>query len=87
VVKGLVGHGVGAAVHESPQIPNFGNPGTGEMFQEGMVIALEPMVNEKSSDIKIASDGMTFVTKKGDLSAHFENTVVVTESGCEVLTR
>ncbi|MFW5884835.1 MAG: type I methionyl aminopeptidase [Patescibacteria group bacterium] len=86
VVKGLVGHGVGRAVHEPPQIPNFGEPGTGELFKEGMVIALEPMVNEKNSGIKVASDGMTFITKKGDLSAHFENTIVVTENGCQVLT-
>jgi methionyl aminopeptidase len=86
VVKGLVGHGVGKAVHEPPQIPNFGEPGIGELFEEGMVIALEPMVNEKNSGIKIASDDMTFLTKKGDLSAHFENTVVVTENGCQVLT-
>ncbi|MFO7807087.1 MAG: type I methionyl aminopeptidase [Candidatus Moraniibacteriota bacterium] len=86
VVTGLVGHGVGKAVHEPPQIPNFGEPGKGEMFTEGMVIALEPMVNEKNSGIKVASDGMTFVTKKGDLSGHFENTVVVTKDGCEILT-
>jgi methionyl aminopeptidase len=87
VVRGLVGHGVGHAVHEAPQIPNFGKAGTGIKWREGMVIALEPMVNEKNSSIKLGSDGLTFLTKKGGLSAHFEDTVVVTKNGCEILTR
>ncbi len=87
VVRGLVGHGVGYEVHEAPQIPNFGKAGTGMRWKEGMVIALEPMVNEKNSSIKLGSDGLTFLTKKGGLSAHFENTVVVTKNGCEILTR
>ena len=87
VVRGLVGHGVGHAVHEAPQIPNFGEANTGTKWLEGMVLALEPMVNEKGSSIKLASDKMTFLTKKGGLSAHFEDTVVVTKNGCEILTR
>lgn len=87
VVRGLVGHGVGHEVHEAPQIPNYGKAGTGLQWQEGMVIALEPMVNEKSPSIKIGSDQTTFLTKKGGLSAHFEDTVVVTKNGCEILTR
>lgn len=86
-VRGLVGHGVGYEVHEAPQIPNYGQVGTGIKWEEGMVIALEPMVNEKGSDIKLGYDQMTFLTKKGGLSAHFEDTVVVTKNGCEILTR
>ncbi len=87
VVRGLVGHGVGHAVHEAPQIPNYGRAGTGMKWRKGMVIALEPMVNEFGSGIKLGSDQTTFLTKKGGLSAHFENTVVVTRNGYEVLTR
>jgi len=87
VVRGLVGHGVGYEVHEAPQVPNFGERESGIEFKEGMVLALEPMVNELSSEIKLGSDQMTFLTKKGGLSAHFEDTIVVTKDGCEVLTR
>ncbi len=87
VVRGLVGHGVGYEVHEPPQIPNFGRVGTGIKWREGMVIALEPMVNEFSSSIKVGSDHMVFLTKKGGLSAHFEDTLVITKNGCEILTR
>lgn len=86
VVRGLVGHGVGYAVHEPPQIPNFGSPGEGLVLQEGMVLALEPMVNEISSEIKQGFDGFTFLTKRGGLSAHFECTVAVTKKGYQVLT-
>jgi methionyl aminopeptidase len=86
-VRGLVGHGVGHEVHEAPQIPNYGKAGTGLQWKEGMVIALEPMVNEKSSSIKVGSDQTTFLTKKGGLSAHFEDTVAITKNGFEFLTR
>lgn len=86
VVKGLVGHGVGYAVHEFPQIPNYGHPGGGLKLKEGMVLALEPMVNERTGKIKIGRDGFVFITKKGGFSAHFEHTVVVTKDGCELLT-
>ncbi len=87
VVQGLVGHGVGYEIHEAPQIPNYGKAGTGLKWQEGMVIALEPMVNERNSGIRIGSDRTTFLTRKGDLSAHFEDTVAVTKNGFEILTR
>ncbi len=85
-IRGLVGHGVGYAVHEDPQVFNFGSPGEGMVLKEGMVLALEPMVNEYSSEIELASDGFCFITKKGGLSAHFECTVAVTRKGHQVLT-
>ena len=87
VVRGLVGHGVGYAVHEFPQIPNYGSPGSGLKLKEGMVLALEPMVNEESGRIKLGRDGFSFVTKKKGLSAHFEHTIVVTKNGCELITK
>ncbi|MDA3815607.1 MAG: type I methionyl aminopeptidase [Patescibacteria group bacterium] len=87
VVRGLVGHGVGYEVHEEPQIPNYGKPEKGIKFEEGMVIALEPMVNELSSEISLAVDGFTFETKEGGLSAHFEHTLAVTKNGFEILTK
>jgi methionyl aminopeptidase len=86
VVRGLVGHGVGYAVHEPPQVPNFGKIGEGVKLKEGMVLALEPMINESTSDIKLAADGLTFETKDGGLSAHFECTVAITKKGHRVLT-
>lgn len=86
VVRELVGHGVGTAVHEPPSIPNYGKAGKGEPLVAGMVLAIEPMVNTKSGGVRIMPDGWTFKTKKGGLSAHFEDTVLVTERGHEVLT-
>lgn len=86
VVRQLVGHGVGRAVHEEPQIPNYGKPKTGEMLQPGMVLAIEPMVTVGSYRIKSSNDGFGFRTVDGSLSAHFEHTVVVTKKGCEVVT-
>ncbi len=85
-VKDLVGHGVGHAVHEPPQIPNFGKAGEGLKFEEGMVIALEPMLNEGGDQVKLALDDFTFVTADGKLSAHFEHTLAVTANGYEILT-
>ena len=85
-VKNLVGHGVGYAVHEPPQIPNYGKPGEGLILKENMVIALEPMINERSADIEIGDDGFVFITKRGGLSAHFEVTVAVTKNGYQLLT-
>jgi methionyl aminopeptidase len=87
-VKGLVGHGVGYEVHEPPQIPNFGKAGEGLQFKEGMVLALEPMVNQFSEDIRLDSekDGFAFTTVDGGLAAHFEHTIVVTKKGNEILT-
>ena len=87
VVRELVGHGVGRAVHEDPEIPNFGKKGTGQELVEGMVIALEPMATDGSPKVKLSKDGWTWFTKDGSRSAHFEHTVVVTKDGAEVLTR
>ena len=90
VVRELVGHGVGRAVHEDPEIPNWGKKGQGMKLIEGMVIALEPMATEgglKAPKIKILSDGWTWTTRDGSRAAHFEHTVVVTKTGAEVLTR
>ena len=87
VVRQLVGHGVGYEVHEPPRIPNFGRPGEGAEFKAGMVIAIEPMVNLGSHDIKVSPNGWDITTVDGGLSAHFEDTVVVTGKGCETITK
>jgi methionyl aminopeptidase len=87
VVRDFVGHGIGRSLHESPQIPNFGLPGKGVLLQPGMVLAIEPMINEKSPEVQILEDGWTAVTRDGALSAHFEHTVAICESGPEVLTK
>lgn len=86
-VRELVGHGVGKYLHEDPQIPNFRSNEKDVMLKTGMTLALEPMINEGSKYIKLMEDGWTYVTKDGKLSAHFEDTVVVTKSGCKILTR
>ena len=87
VVREFVGHGIGAALHEDPQIANYGEPGRGPRLAEGMVLAIEPMVNVGRPAVKVLSDGWTAVTKDGSLSAHFEHTVAVTKTGPLVLTR
>ncbi len=87
VVRELVGHGVGLAVHEDPQIPNYGEPGTGERIVENMVLALEPMFNMGDRKVKLAGDGWTWVTRDGSLSAHFEHTILITTDGPLVITR
>jgi len=87
VVRDFVGHGIGRRLHEDPQIPNYGQPGTGVRLKPGMVLAIEPMINEKSHDVKVLEDGWTVVTCDGCLSAHFEHTVAITENGPEILTR
>lgn len=87
VVREFVGHGIGRSLHESPQIPNFGSPGRGVTLKPGMVLAIEPMINEKGSDVKILEDGWTAVTCDCGLSAHFEHTVAITENGPEILTK
>ena len=87
VVREFVGHGIGATLHEEPQIPNYGTPGRGPRLAEGMVLAIEPMVNVGQAGVKVLADGWTAVTKDGSLSAHFEHTVAVTADGCRVLTR
>jgi methionyl aminopeptidase len=86
VVREFVGHGIGRALHEDPQVPNFGPPGEGPVLQPGMVLAIEPMVNVGGWKTKTLSDGWTVVTLDGSLSAHFEHTVAVTDNGPEVLT-
>jgi len=86
VVRELVGHGVGKKVHEDPQIPNYGVKGKGPMLKKGMVIAIEPMVNIGSYEIKLLDDGWSFATKDGSMSAHFEHTIAVTDDGYEILT-
>lgn len=87
VVRDLSGHGIGKNLQESPSIPNFGQPGTGPILKEGMTLALEPMVTAGNWQVKILDDGWTVVTVDGSLSAHFEHTIVVTETGVEVLTK
>jgi methionyl aminopeptidase len=87
VVREFVGHGIGTKLHEEPQIPNYGVAGRGPRLAEGMVLAIEPMVNFGKAAVKVLSDGWTAVTKDGSLSAHFEHTVVVTTEGCRILTR
>ncbi len=87
VVRELVGHGVGRAVHEEPEIPNWGIKGEGDELFEGLVIAIEPMATEGNFKVKVAPDGWTWVTRDGSRSAHFEHTLVVTKNGAEVLTR
>ena len=87
VVRELVGHGVGKAVHEDPEIPNFGKKGTGPELVEGMVIALEPMATDGGYKVKLSKDGWTWLTRDGSRSAHFEHTLAVAKNGVEVLTK
>lgn len=86
VVRDLVGHGVGESVHEPPPIPNYGTRGRGERLRAGMVIAIEPMVNIGSPTVVFSDDGWTVRTEDGTLSAHFEDTIAVTQEGFEILT-
>lgn len=87
VVRDFVGHGIGKKLHEDPQIPNYGTPGHGVMLKPGMVLAIEPMINLKSHEVKVLEDGWTVVTVDGSWSAHFEHTVAITENGPDILTR
>jgi methionyl aminopeptidase len=87
VVREFVGHGIGASLHEEPQIANYGDPGRGPRLAEGMTLAIEPMVNVGRPAVRMLADGWTAVTKDGSLSAHFEHTVAVTKNGPLVLTR
>ena len=86
VVREFVGHGIGTALHEEPQVANYGPGGSGPRLSEGMVLAIEPMVNAGKAAVKVLSDGWTAVTVDRSLSAHFEHTVVVTREGAEILT-
>jgi methionyl aminopeptidase len=85
VVREFSGHGVGASLHEDPQVPNFGQPGKGPKLKPGMVLAIEPMVNAGTSDVRMDADGWTARTADGSLSAHFEYSVAVTQKGARVL--
>jgi methionyl aminopeptidase len=87
VVRDYVGHGIGRSLHEDPQVPNFGQAGSGPRLRAGMVLAIEPMVNAGSSEVKLRDDGWAVATRDGRLSAHFEHTVAITDTGPEVLTR
>lgn len=87
VVRDFVGHGVGQKMHEEPQVPNFGTPGTGPRIKEGMVIAIEPMFNLGTYKVKVLQDGWTVVTRDEKPSAHFEHTIALTEEGPKVLTK
>jgi methionyl aminopeptidase len=87
VVRQYVGHGIGRTMHEDPQIPNYGSPGRGMRLKSGMVFALEPMINVGTYLTRVLEDNWTVVTDDGELSAHFEHTVAITEAGPEILTR
>ncbi len=87
VVRELIGHGVGANLHEAPDVPNYGRAGSGMRLVKGMTIAIEPMVNIGGYDIRRLKNGWTYVTRDNTLSAHYENTVVITEGECEIITK
>jgi methionyl aminopeptidase len=86
IVREYVGHGIGTAMHEEPQVPNYGPPGRGFKLREGIVLAIEPMVNAGGPETEVLDDGWTVITRDGRRSAHFEHTIAVTEAGPEVLT-
>lgn len=86
VVRDFVGHGIGQSMHEEPQIPNYGKPGRGPRLSAGMVFAIEPMINQGGYEVEVLLDNWTAVTKDGKLSAHYENTVVITDGEPELLT-
>ncbi|MGB3082957.1 MAG: type I methionyl aminopeptidase, partial [Candidatus Omnitrophota bacterium] len=85
-VRAFVGHGIGKELHEFPEVPNFGERGRGPRLKEGMILAIEPMVNTGTREIKVLEDGWTAVTEDGKLSAHFEHTVIVGKEKAEILT-
>lgn len=86
VVRDFVGHGIGRSLHEDPQVPNYGEAGSGVRLKAGMVLAIEPMINQKSHQVRVLGDGWTVVTVDGGLSAHFEHTVAITSNGPLILT-
>jgi methionyl aminopeptidase len=86
IVRPFVGHGIGTAMHEEPQVPNYGRPGTGMRLEEGMCLAIEPMFNLGGDDVQLRGDGWTVVTADGSRSAHFEDTIVIGPGGAERLT-
>ena len=86
VIRSLVGHGIGRDMHEDPQIPNYGDPGTGPELEEGMVLAIEPMVNVGTHHVRMGSDNWAVYSQDGSLAAHFEHTVAITADGPRILT-
>jgi methionyl aminopeptidase len=86
IVRSLVGHGVGRSMHEDPQVPNFGDPGKGRLLEEGMVLAIEPMVNAGRHTVRMGDDGWSIYSQDGSLAAHFEFTVAITADGPRILT-
>ena len=86
VVRKYVGHGIGRALHEDPQVPNYGTPGRGVLIKRGMTLAIEPMLNIGTNETVQLEDGWTVVTADNELSAHFEDTIAITPDGAEVLT-
>ncbi len=86
IVREYVGHGIGTAMHEDPEVPNFGTPGRGMRLRTGMVLAIEPMLNAGKRSTRLLDDGWTVVTADGSRSAHFEHTVALTDNGPEILT-
>ena len=86
VVREYVGHGIGRELHEEPSVPNFGKPSRGVMLEAGLVLAIEPMVNAGGYEVRLTENGWTVVTEDGELSSHYEETVVITPNGYEVLT-
>jgi methionyl aminopeptidase len=86
VVRQFIGHGIGKELHEEPDVPNYGTPGRGPRLLSGMTIAIEPMVNAGTAEVKVLSDGWTVVTRDGSLSAHYENTIAITDNGPMILT-
>ncbi|MES2201554.1 MAG: type I methionyl aminopeptidase [candidate division FCPU426 bacterium] len=87
VVRDFVGHGIGRKMHESPQIPNYGKKGLGLKIKKGMAFAIEPMINRGAYQVKVLGDGWTVVTRDGSLSAHFEDTIIVSDGAPEIMTR
>ena len=86
IIRSLVGHGIGRDMHEDPQIPNFGDPGSGPELAEGMVLAIEPMVNAGDHNVRMGSDGWAVFSQDGSLTAHFEHTVAITADRPRILT-
>ena len=87
VVEDFTGHGVGKNLHEDPAIPNYGIPNMGPILQPGMTLAIEPMINAGTKNVKVCSDGWTTITRDGKKSAHFEHSILITDEGYEILTK
>ena len=86
-MRDFQGHGIGSEMHEDPGVPNYGKPGKGPRLEPGMTIAVEPMINEGNYHVDVLDDGWTVITADGSLSAHYENTILITETGAEILTK